>query len=175
MPSIWASTFITLAVFIALAFVLVVCRWLQIVFAIAIAATTYAIYFFTPDTLDNIREILAIMLAWPVVVTGLYIVLQISPKESSAHKTLALIAVGFMPAGAIFGFPGFPGTSTLLAVWIPPMLFLPMVGIALWIVAVATWRYLPWPYRLRERHWRAVTVAGIAMLLALLGPVALWL
>ena len=97
--------------------------------------------------------------------------LQVSQDQSAQHRIVALITVGFVLAGAIFGFPGFVGNSLLLLVWVIPYLFLPMIAAALFLVMVAARPYLP-----MSSDWQKPAAATvIVMALGLVGPMILWL
>ena len=71
------------------------------------------------------------------------------------HRIIALLAVGFALPGAIFGFPGIPGTSLLSYVWIFPSLYLIMMAMTLLLVATAAWPHLP-----MGTDWRKVAIGG---------------
>ena len=173
-PGIWLSTLAVLASFAAAAFILAVCRWLDAILAAAITASTYAIYTCTNsgEIADYGAGTIAIIAAWPVIMISMLIALQTWDSDNVGRKSLALTAVGFVLAGAVFGFPGFADyDSVLLLVWIFPALYGLMMALALSVVAVAAW-----PYRPMGQGWRNPTIAAIIiMLLALLGPVILWL
>ena len=176
-PGIWLSILAVLASFTSVVFVLVVCRWLDAILATAIVALTYAFYVYA-DSVAGANgvgygaETIVVIVAWPVVMVAMFIALQIWDNESVGRKSLALAAAGFVLAGAVFGFPGLAGYgSLLLLVWVFPALYGLMLALALSVAAVAAW-----PYRPMGRDWRKTAIAAmLVMLLALLGPVTLWL
>ena len=97
--------------------------------------------------------------------------LKVSQDQSTLHRIVALTAVGFVLAGAIFGFPGSAGKSLLSWVWILPHLFLPMIAMALLVLGTAARPYLP-----MGSDWqKPAAAAAIFMGLGLMGPVILWL
>ena len=113
----------------------------------------------------------AVVIVWPIIVIILSGVLTLWDSDNAGRKALALSTLGFIQAGAIFGFPGLTGQSLLQIVWFFPVLTLFMIVAALYLVWVAAWRYRP-----MGRHWqKAAVAAAIAMTLALTAPVILWL
>ncbi len=174
-PTLWLSILAVLTAFAAAAFVLVAGRWPEIALATAVFAVTGTAYFLTYRmSVDNLLPLFLIVAAWPVIMAALYLLLALCPGERLAHRGSALTGMGFILAGAIFGFPGLhgsPGSSALLIVWDLPQLYLPMIAAALGLAIMATRPYLP----VGEDWHKAGMAAAITMLLALLAPVVLWL
>lgn len=172
LPGPWLSTLAVVAGLAAFAVILVQCRLTDAVLAIGVGAATYTLYHFTNNvTVDSLELTGWVVVAWPFLMAAMYVLLKVSQEGSNKHRMVAMAAVGFVTAGAIFGFPGFMGKSSLSLVWLLPYLFLPMIAAALFLVVVAVRPYLP-----MGGDWqKAVTAALIAMVLALIGPVLLWL
>ena len=172
-PTVWLSILSIIVTFSATAFLLAVSRWPEILLGTGLSAAICTAYFLTYGMIvdDNILPLIMIVLGWPVIMVILFALLEFIVPGSGPHRSIGLLAVGFVLAGAVFGFPGFPGKSLLLAVWVFPYLYLPMIAASLTLVVTATRPYLP-----VGEDWRKPAIATlIGMLLALLVPVILWL
>lgn len=172
-PTAWLSILSIIVTFAAAAFLLAVSRWPEILLATGLSAAICTVYFLTYGITvdDNTLALIVIVIGWPVILAILFGLLDVIGPGSGSHRSVGLLAVGFILAGAVFGFPGFPGKSLLLAVWAFPYLYLPMVAASLVLAVMATRPYLP-----MGKDWRKPAIATlIAMLLALLAPVVLWL
>ena len=172
-PNVCLSILSIVVTFGAAAFLLAVSRWPEILLATGLSAAICTVYFLTAGITadDNPLVLIVMALGWPVTMVMLCVLLVFSSPGSGYHRSIGLLTVGFVLAGAVFGFPGFPGKSLLLAVWVFPYLYLPMVTVSLVLAVLATRPYLP-----MGRDWRRPAFAIlIAMPLALLAPVILWL
>lgn len=168
-PSFWITALVLLIAFQSFVFILAVCRWQEFVGAAIIAAiilaAVYAIIAIGDDTVVFVS-----ILSGPIV--GI-IILAVSRKYNSLHKSMAAAAVGFVAAAAILGFPGFnpdyfPETSGFFRELF--ILLMILTALAVGMTALAAMRYRP-----RGLDQRDAFIALGAMFAALLLPTIMWL
>ena len=105
-------------------------------------------------------------------VTPFALQLTVTP-DSGRRRDLALTAVAMVLAGAAYSFPAFPGgfaPLTLAAFWLFPAVYVPVLALAVALVAIAAG-----PYRPRRAPWAMVGIAAALIMLALVAATILWL
>lgn len=170
-PFYWVSTLVLTVVFTAVAFVLAYARIWEFAIALAIAgviaAAAYAFYRYSNlDPLGAVLTVTVIMAALVIVALSLLFMWE---WDSHRRRVLALVILSVILAGAVFLFPGFPGTSVMDFFFQPPVLVIPAIPMVT-LLAVTIFPYFP-----IGRVWRDIGVLVTSMIIVSALPVLLWL
>lgn len=166
--SFWVNAAAMAAAFLAFAIILAASRRREI----AAAGAAIAIIIGIVVAACALAPLALLVLAPAVGVTPFALQLTVAP-DRGRRRALALTAVAMVLAGVVYSFPAFPGgfaPLALAAFWLFPAVYVPVLALAVALVAIAAGPYCP-----RRAPWAMVGIAAALIMLALVAAAILWL